>query len=149
MPGENPLGWGYLGEGHPVQGAGIGAPFIPSTTIVYPPAVVPGDTVVAPFIPSLTVVYAPGSVSNASYARISQLALESLEAPLGQIRVSQLAVEVAKLRPTTASVALTQAVTEVAFQKPVLTLTDLSQLVVEVLVPPAPFVHTRFWAQIL
>ena len=90
-----------------------------------------------------------GSTGPPTSVRVSQAAIETLEKGASLARLSQLAVEVAKQRPTGASVGMTQLATEVIYRIPIETKAVLSQLVVEVLVPPAPFVHTRFWAQIL
>ena len=148
MLGANPFGSAYLGQSYPVQGAAVGAPFIASLTVVFPPTVRTAGEIDAPFIPSLTVVYPP-TLEILTSARISQAAIEALEGGASNARISQLAIEALKQRPTNTTVGMSQLVTEVVIRMPIPTNVDLSQLVVEVLVPPAPFGHTRFWAQIL
>ena len=130
MFGANPFGSAYLGQAYPVPAVAIGAPFIPSTTTVYIPIVRNAGEIDVDFIASSTVVYAPsgGGVANASYARVSQLALEVLDGAAGNVLVSQEAIEVLKQRPVT-------------------TFVGVSQVAVEVLVPVAR--RARFWAQIV
>ena len=148
MFGANPFGWTYFGQSYPQQGTTLGPPFIASVTAVYTPTVRFVGEVDAPFIASLTSVYTP-TVTILASVRVSQAAIEALEGGASKARISQLAVEVAKQRPTATSAGLSQLATEVVYRIPVETKVVLSQLVVEVLVPPAPFAHTRFWAQIL
>ena len=148
MFGANYLGQAYLGQAYPVQGTVIVPPFIASLTVVYTPTVRFEGEVDVPFIASLTSVYTP-TVTILASVRVSQAAIEALEGGASKARLSQLAVEVAKQRPTATSAGLSQLATEVVYRIPVETKVVLSQLVVEVLVPPAPFAHTRFWAQIL
>ena len=130
MLGANPFGWAYLGQAYPVSGAAIGSPFIASTTTLYAPFVRIEGQLDVPFIPSLTVVYTPsgGGVAVASYARVSQVALEVADQAFSHVRVSQAATEVLKQRPVT-------------------TFVGVSQVAVEVLVPVQR--RARFWAQIV
>ena len=129
MPGTNPLGWGYLGQGYTVSGAGVAAPFIASTTTVHAPIVRNAGEIDVPFIASLTVVYPPpGGVVVLTHARVSQLALEVLDQAAPRVLVSQEAIEVLKQRPVT-------------------TFVGVSQVAVEVLVPVSR--RARFYAQIV
>ena len=132
MPGENPLGWGYLGQGYAVAAPTntVATPFIASTTTVYTPVVGNANEIDVPFIASTTIVYSPagGGVAVASYARVSQLALEVLDQAVPRVLVSQEAIEVLKQRPVT-------------------TFVGVSQVAVEVLVPVSR--RARFYAQIV
>ena len=67
--------------------------------------------------------------------RLSQLAIETLEAPLGKARLSQLAIET--LEAPLGKARLSQLAIEVLKQRPISTFVGVSQVAIEVLVPSA------------